>query len=257
MFPIEVDYHVHCGQYYETYYQPSNVIKALHGNGIKDVWISSTTSCISWESEEEKTYILQHIEDELKEAIEAAKRYGMNITPLYWVLPQRKQEGESIENIMDSSFYKGFKIHPKIGGWNLGSVLIETLMNEVCTYASKHSLPILIHTGIDESDSPAKFERFFGEYQTVKFVLAHCKNAEAVIGMFSKYKNVYGDVAFCPKESYEKICASGFIERLQIGTDFPITYWYSSKSKVSKAQKSDLIFNYKKTIKEVEALIKH
>ncbi len=255
MFPMEADYHVHCGQFYDTYYQPSDIIKAIHNNGIKELWISSTTSCISWQNEEEKAYILQHIDDELREAIVEAQSYKIKITPLYWVLPQRKKEGESIEKIMDNSLYKGFKIHPKIGDWSLNDPLIEALMNEVCMYASKHGLPILIHTGVDEIDSPAKFEHFFEKCNTVTFVLAHCKNVEAVIEMFSKHKNVYGDISFCPQMCYNRIYNMGFADRLLIGTDFPITHWCSNEIKASVIPKSELISNYKKVIKKIETLI--
>ena len=52
--PITSDYHVHCGQYYENYYQPASIIKALYNNGIKKAWISSTTSCIEWSNDKEK-----------------------------------------------------------------------------------------------------------------------------------------------------------------------------------------------------------
>jgi len=128
-------------------------------------------------------------------------------------------------------------------------------MNEVCTYASKHGLPILIHTGVDEIDSPQKFECFFDKYKTVKFVLAHCKNVEAVIEMFSKYENVCGDISFCPQMCYNRIYNMGFADRLLIGTDFPITHWFSNEIKVSKAPRSELISNYKKAIREIEALV--
>ena len=40
--------------YYENYYQPASIIKALYNNGIKNAWISSTTSCIEWSNDKEK-----------------------------------------------------------------------------------------------------------------------------------------------------------------------------------------------------------
>ncbi len=242
------DFHVHCGQFADTYYQPADVVEALYQNNVTEFWISSTTSCISWSSEEEKQYILNHIDDEIKEAVFTAEKYGMNITPLYWVLPQRHEEGESVESVMNNSSYKGFKIHTRIGAWDEH---IE-LMHQVCRYAEEHNLPILIHTGVDVSDSPLRFEKYFGQYTKVKFVLAHCKKVDEVIGLFSKYENVYGDIAFCPFDCYEKMLASGFVGRLQFGTDFPITHWSSCENPNRVVSLSDLILSYSGAVKEIE-----
>ena len=224
---ITADYHVHCGQYYETYYQPSTIIKSLYKNGIKEAWISSTTSCIEWTNLEEKEYLLKHIEEEITEAVFTAKKLGIELTPLYWVIPKRHFEGDKITMIMDNSLYKGFKIHPRIGDWNIANQLFE----EICHYASNHNLPILIHTGTDNIDSPKRFETYFSKYKTVKFILAHCKDTKNIIKIFSNFNNVCGDTAFCPKESYEEIKLAGFKDRIQFGTDFPITHWFEDTHK--------------------------
>ena len=73
-----VDLHVHFGQYYKTYYQPSTIIKCLYNNGIKEIWASSTTSCINWKNQDEKKQLLQDIEMEIKEAVFTANKYSIN-----------------------------------------------------------------------------------------------------------------------------------------------------------------------------------
>lgn len=220
--PVISDYHVHCGQYYENYYQPASIIKALYNNGIKNAWLSSTTSCIEWSNHKEKEYLIKHINDEIEEAVLTANKLGLNLTPLYWVLPQRHIDGESVEDVIRYSYYKGFKIHTRVGDWSNDTPFIRNLFDRVCLCAEKYTFPILIHTGVDIVDSPNRFEEYFSKYKSVKFVLAHCKEISKIIELFKKYSNVYGDSAFCPEESYNIICEMGFKNRLQYGTDFPI-----------------------------------
>lgn len=226
---IASDYHVHCGQFNDVYYSPSLVIEILSKSHIAKAWISSTSSCIEWNTEDEKKEIIHLIESEINEAVNMAKSKNIDLTPLYWVLPKRYFEGESIESIMDGSLYKGFKVHPKLKDWNINNELIFNLFTEICEYADKNKMPILIHTGEDESHSPDRFEFFYNKYKNVSFVLAHCKNYHIVVNLFRKYSNLLGDTAFCPLKSYKKICKAGFKNRMHPGTDFPITHWFEYK----------------------------
>ena len=244
--PIKSDCHVHCGQYYEQYYQPASIVKALYNNGIKNAWLSSTTSCIEWSNQEEKEYLIRHIDDEIEEAVLTANDLGLNLTPLYWVIPQRHIDGEIVEDVIRYSYYKGFKIHTKVGGWDKDTAFTRKLFNEVCFCAEKYHFPILIHTGMDIVDSPKRFEKYFSNYKNVKFVLAHCKNTDEIIDLFSKYNNVFGDTSFCPIESYNKICEYGFSERMQSGTDFPIPHWIKAIKKEAFPDEEELTLCYKK-----------
>ncbi len=240
---ISSDYHVHCGQYEQAYYQPAFVIRALHAHGIKNVWLSSTTSNIIWNNKTERDLLVQHVEEELLEAINTALEVGINVTPLYWVIPQRFLDGESIISIMNSFPYGGFKIHPRSQGWGLIPDNYVDLMQDICKYAATHNMPILIHSGVDPIDSPCRFEKYFSQFPTVKFVLAHCRETSMIIRLFSQYDNVLGDYSFCPKSSVASIQKAGFISRMQLGTDFPITHWYENRPQGS-VPLSDLIDNY-------------
>lgn len=253
---IYQDYHVHIGQYNNLYYYPAMVVKILHKNGIKETWISSTTSCIKWNNNEEKQNLLDVIDNEIKDVINCGKNYKIKIVPLYWVLPQRYLDGETIESIMDNSLYKGFKIHTYSDDWNENKSYIEELLNDVFNYANEHSMPILIHTGEDSNVHPKRFEKYFAKYHKVKFVLAHCKEPEPIIDLFSKYENVYGDLAFCPIESYKKISSKGFKNRMQIGSDFPITDWIRKGHLKKDVTEFRLNVNYRKTLKTIEKLLK-
>ena len=245
-----VDLHVHFGQYYNIYYQPSTIIKCLHNNGIKEIWESSTTSCINWKNQEEKNQLLHDIETEIIEAVSTANKYAINFIPLYWVIPKRRLEGETIEDIVKNSPYKGFKIHPRCGEWSENTPFVRDLFEEVCICAEKYAMPILIHTGINFVDAPDRFEEFFLKYSGVKFVLAHCKDTDKIIDLFSKYNNVYGDTSFCPNESYNKICKYGFKDRMQTGTDFPIPHWIEERGNKSFVDEKELNLSYKKLNKQ-------
>lgn len=218
------DYHVHFGQYYHLYYQPSLVVKALHQNGVRCAWVSSTTACIAPASFEEAQYLSCHIDDEVEEALAAASNCGITLTPLYWAVPKRYYNLDKV----DGSTYAGFKIHPKIGEW--GEKIGNGLLHDICTLATQKKFPILIHTGIDMIDSPSRFETYFAAYPGATFVLAHCRATRNIIQLFEKYDNLLGDTAFCPLESYEQICRAGFKTRMLWGTDFPITHWYNRTS---------------------------
>jgi len=243
-----VDYHIHIGQFYDEYYQPSAVIRALGICGVKDAWVSSSGSFASWNNEQEKSHVLRYIESEIEEALLAAKEFHMNLVPLYWVIKRRHLEGESIEDVMLNSHYKGFKIHPKDGSWDKEDPTSDRVFDEVCAYASANDLPILIHTGEDLLVLPNRFEEFFSKYPNVKFILAHCKEFEKIIALFLKYENVYGDTAFCPENSYNKICGAGFKSRMQFGTDFPITHWYYRTEDTHEVNERNLTENYKELL---------
>ncbi|MBQ2354940.1 MAG: amidohydrolase family protein, partial [Treponema sp.] len=100
------------------------------------------------------------------------------------------------------------------------------LLTLIFEFAQKYKLPLFIHTGLSEADEPLQFEKWFCKFPDVKTHLAHCKDPDATISLFSKHPNLLGDTAFCPHDSYSKICKAGFKDRMLFGTDFPITHWY-------------------------------
>ena len=223
-----IDYHVHCGQFKDVYFQPAYVIQALHVNGIKKVWLSSTTSNMDWNNEQEKDLLIDHVEKELEEAMNTGNAFNMEIFPLYWVIPQRHIEGESIEDVMRGFPYRGFKIHPRMIGWKKYNTESQAILYEICKFADDNQMPILIHTGLDIEDSPDRYESLFSAFPAVRFYLAHCKKTDTIIRLFRQYKNLYGDCSFCLEESIRKIYKEGFFNRMCFGTDFPITYLFST-----------------------------
>ena len=62
------DTHVHFGQFEDVYYSPHTVIETLAAHNVKGAYLSSTTSCMAWNDENEKKIIITHIKDEFEEA---------------------------------------------------------------------------------------------------------------------------------------------------------------------------------------------
>lgn len=48
------DTHVHFGQFEDVYYSPHTVIETLAAHNVKGAYLSSTTSCMAWNDENEK-----------------------------------------------------------------------------------------------------------------------------------------------------------------------------------------------------------
>lgn len=244
--PFTFDCHVHFGQYYHLYYQPSLVIKALCRNGVRRAWVSSTTACIAPGSPEEARYLSRHIDEEMEEAAGEANACNMTLVPLYWAVPRRYSDLDKADGVR----YAGFKIHPKIGEW--GHKNGQELLRRVCTFAAERRFPVLIHTGVDADDSPLLFEKYYADFPEVTFVLAHCRAPREIVRLFEKYGNLLGDTAFCPAESYEEICRAGFSPRMLWGTDFPITHWCSRTG--DAVTLSSLSENYKKILQDFKPI---
>ena len=218
----DFDHHIHIGQFNDKYFQPHSVIETLYKNGIKGCWFSSTTSCLGWLDNKTKDMLISHVHDEIIEALETAKKLHFDAKPLYWVIPQRHFEGESISEVMANLPYAGFKVHTRAHNWNIKESQIGILFTEVCKYAQKNNMPIVIHTGSEECENPQKLKKWFTDFSTVKFVLAHCRPLDIVIQILKQYNNVFGDSSFVSKETLEKINQSSFYERILYGTDYPV-----------------------------------
>ena len=249
------DYHTHCGQYYDVFFDPKSIIEVMSANGIREAWISSTTSCVTWKTQKEKKELIEWIDHEIDVACMTAQKHGMDLTPLYWVLPKRHSEGESISDVMNGSRYRGFKIHPALKEWNSGAYETEKLFDEICQYASGKNMPVLIHTGEDSEVRPERFEPYFEKYSSVSFYLAHCKEASRIIHLFKKHENVFGDTAFCPEDSFLSICRAGYGNRMHMGTDFPITSWYEYAFEENKEKEGNLSHDYTRLLNSLRTMI--
>ena len=70
----------------------------------------------------------------------------------------------------------------------------------------------------------------------------------SIIKVFRKYNNVCGDMSFCPKENFTKICKYGFKNRMLFGTDFPISHWLDKTNRKNGVSEEILTNFYQKFI---------
>ena len=234
------DYHVHIGQWYDTYYDSHAVFSALKECGTEECWFSSTSSerycaesiAVQGNADLQKSLpsarkLYEEIKEEVAEALRSASEIGMKAHALYWVIPEVHFSGAaSVAEAMASLPYEGFKLHPRGNFWDLSDEKTRQLAEEVFSYAEKHGLLILIHCGEDDFERPTKFEPFIVRHSCATVQLAHTRPLEDTLYMLRSHPSTLCDTAFTPKEVQEKVRCAGFGERMRAGSDFPITHWY-------------------------------
>ena len=248
------DIHTHIGQFKQTYYDYHNVFSALRNNGICRTTFAYLTPLFTETSAAIEFY--KAMTEETIEAVAFAKKIGLKVNPLYWIDPMVLFGGITLESILNDLDYKGLVVHPFLNDWNPSDEKRANLLTQIFEFAEKKNYEIYFHTGCSERDNPLNFEKWFVEYPQVKVHLAHCKDPEPIIKLFSKCKNLVGDTAFCPQDSYEAICKAGFKDRMFFGTDFPISHWYQHCGEENfPADEQVLTESYRKTLKEYEEIL--
>lgn len=231
------DYHVHIGQWHNTYYEADKVFSELKNKGINEIWFSSTTSeryckesiAVKDNYDLQKQLIsardlYELIRYEIQEAMVSAEKIGIKAHPLYWVVPEIHFSGAiSIEQAMKELPYEGFKIHPRGNIWDLQNIETVKLSEEVFEYADLHNQQVLIHCGEDDFEQPDKFEFFIKHHKNCIVQLAHCRPIDKTIYMLKKYSNTYCDTAFVSETVIQKLINEKLGARIRFGSDYPIS----------------------------------
>jgi predicted TIM-barrel fold metal-dependent hydrolase len=237
---MTTDNHLHIGQFWETYYDPLEVLRIVAEAGVTDAVYSSTTS-----AKDDVHYT--EVEREITAVI--ARYPADRYEPFLWYIPPYIDEGVTIESAFRNLPYGGIKLHPHAHRWDLQDKKHTDCLYTLFGYAQDNNLPVLIHTGEDEFERPGFFAPFFPRYPQVTFILAHCRPAPDTIAVFRAHGNVYGDAAFLDTGRYNQIAEAGFAGRLIPGTDFPITHYFNKDSGVSPERQ------YAEDLKRLEVMI--
>lgn len=242
------DWHVHFGQYNDnSCYSFLDVVESLKSNGVEDCWMAYLTP--KFESLDPAKQSFFDIQNKIRECHQIP--VGITVHFLCWIDPLLvRSRFVSVEQYYSSNDYKGIAIHP-FHDWD------DETLKQVFHFADRNSIPVFIHTGCSPNDNPMRFEFLFAAFPQVEVHLAHCKDATSIVYLFSKYQHLFGDVAFCPKDSYFSICDSGFKDRILFGTDFPITHWYQHFEEEHKSNSvEELAESYKQTLEEMNWFFK-
>lgn len=216
------DWHIHIGQYFDEYYDFHDVFHILKSNGVMECVLSYLTP--KFDNVHNATNFYNSVVQEIKEARNYANKIALKANILYWADPLIL-ETNSLEKIFSELEYNGIALHPLLHNW---TTYYPQLLTKMFKFAQERNLPIFIHTGISESDEPLQFESWFYNFPDAEVHLAHCKDSKAIIHLFKKFNNIYGDTAFCPFDSYAEICKAGFENRMLFGSDFPISHYYTT-----------------------------
>jgi predicted TIM-barrel fold metal-dependent hydrolase len=231
------DNHIHIGQFNEVYYEPVEIIQIVMSRGIERLCFSSTTTC-----KEDVRY--SEIEREISHLLAHISWSPEIVRPFFWYTPVFAGQGVYFEQAIRALPYKGIKLHPFAHQWDLDDNKILDILHKIFGYAGENRLPILIHTGHSGIDAAGLFKRFFPLYPETKFVLAHCRPIEEAIPLIRTYPNVYGDTAFLPETDIHKIIKENVSRKIMLGSDFPITNYFSNKYPSEKGRINSLADQY-------------
>ena len=217
-----IDNHIHIGQFYENYYNPIEIIQIVMEKCTEGLCFSSTTTC-----KEDITY--SEIEREICHTLAHIPWSSDVVQPFFWFIPSFIEQKIVFERAISNLPYKGIKLHPLAHHWDLNNKRIVSALHEIFGYADSNNMPVLIHTGHSGVDAAGTFSLFFPLYPKTNFILAHCRPLAEAVSFIRKYPNVYGDTAFVSNANIEKIIKEGLSQKIYMGSDFPITYYFSNK----------------------------
>jgi predicted TIM-barrel fold metal-dependent hydrolase len=212
--------------------------------GIKTLSFSSTTSC-------KDDVFYGEIEHEISALLSNIPWSPEIVRPFFWYIPDYIRQGVDIETAMKDLPYKGIKIHPYAHQWDFDNPKKMDVLHALFDFAGRNRLPVLIHTGMSGVDSANIFEGFFSEYKRTKYILAHCRPLDQTIDMMKKYANVYCDTAFVSEDTVANIVSAGIGDKIILGTDFPITHYFSTHNHDDMKNLS-LKDQYREDIKHME-----
>ena len=206
-----IDTHVHVGQFYETYYSPTSIIKLMANVGVDYYAVSSTTTC-------EENY-----EKVLHEMEELVWNDEEHVLPVLWITPD-SLKGNIVELLDSNIKWRCVKVHPFLhpNDWDPKSAQFD----EVIDVASELNVPILIHTGMYACCHAGKYDSLISKHQDVIFILAHGRPLDETIYILKHYDNAYADSAFMPVEDMITILHEKLSEKLLWGTDMMIPQRY-------------------------------
>ncbi len=164
---------------------------------------------------------------------------GDNVIPCLWLTEQGLSD--IVLDLLLSSGIKWecLKIHPALrrDEWSPQGKTVGRLFS----LAEKlGQVPVLIHTGEDDTCCAMKYERIIAENQDIPIILAHGRPQLQARFMTSKYNNVYIDTAFMEVSEIVNFVEEGLAEKILWGTDFCIPQVFDPGINLQKYYKSKL-----------------
>lgn len=203
------DIHTHYGHFGGHEYTPEEVMQKMKNIGIKSYAIMPAIPINDDDHIPDNHGVLQFI-----------KNKGAKVIPILMTSPKMIKIDPLFNKVSDIP-YKIIKIHPYGNNWGLYPDLIEIILK----HAQIKKLPVMIHTGYDESE-PKNFESWFKHYSDINFILAHGKPPDQAKEMLDAYSNVWVDISFMDINGIGLISSKNNNDRILFGTDIPITEFF-------------------------------
>ncbi len=201
------DIHTHYGPYGDFDFSPEEVVRKMKNIGLRGIGIMQAPM-------KDDNYMPDN--HKLLKVVELSGG-ELEIIPILMTSPAMVENDPTFTDVKNIP-YKIIKIHPHAHNWSVYPDLIETILN----HAKASFLPVMIHSGYDESE-PKNFESWFKKHPEIQFILAHGKPSDQAFEMIRKYKNVWIDISFMDEVGLSLLISdSGIEDRILFGTDMPV-----------------------------------
>lgn len=173
----------------------------------------------------DKQVLLENQKDSIsinKKSIYLCKKYP-NIGTLLWLKPATEKVDEKLKKfiIKNRQYIYGLKFHPFYSNLRFDDPKYEPYIE----LAKEFSLPILIHTAVEDSSKALAVYNMAKKYPDVNFIMAHLElitdNLEA-IKYIKELPNLYGDTAWVSPEKVVYAIKECGPDKIMFGTDNPI-----------------------------------
>jgi len=199
-----IDIHTHYGPFGGFSFSPKEVMQKMRNIGIKKYAIMPAPMKND-----------NHIPDNHK-VLEFMNQEGVEVIPILMTSPAMIKNDPLFKEVNNIP-YKIIKIHPYAHNWNLYPDLVEVILKQ----AQLKNVPVMIHTGMDESQ-PNNFKTWFKNYPNIQFILAHGRPANQTKEILETYSNVWVDISFIEIKDIEIVSTEDNTDRILFGTDLPI-----------------------------------
>lgn len=212
-----VDSHVHIfGKNLKE--EEEMLLSSMDGHGID---FSLISNCASDEFAKDGFHKSQLAS--LKDCLKLSKKHPNRFGALLWICPAKEGlDKESIDFLKKNrEKVYGMKVHPYCSRLPISEPQYEPYLK----LAEELSLPVLVHTAVDEYSCISHLVKVAKAYPKVKFIAAHLELFSDHLYSLNEIKglpNVYGDTAWVDKDGYLSALDIIGEDRMLFGTDNPV-----------------------------------
>lgn len=198
--------------------------------GVDRYIVSSTATCTDDYSE-----VLSHI-------LRLISLDGSKVIPCLWLTENGLSES-TLEMLLTAGIrWRCLKIHPYLRPWEW-QPREDAIYQLVKLSKTMGNIPVLIHTGFDQSCNSKRYEQVISQNPDISFILAHSRPLDEAAYMVRKYSNVYVDTAFVNIKDIQRMVQYISLSQILWGTDLCIPYVF--------VRKMDLVQYYRRELKSL------